>query len=261
MLPDGEHWLSLFTLRVNGTMVTNVWAEIGLVLGAYLYGSIPFVWAIAKLRGINLREHGSRSISGSNLWQATGALEGIVAALGDVSKGVVPVLIGRILGFDLVVICIAGLAAVAGQCWPVFLKFFGGRGGASSFGLAVMLVPRELLIAATPFILTGLWRNVPLFLTSRGFKIGERLRFRRAPSDIVPLSMLFCFAILPLITWLSGRPEVISLAFAGAFCLLVARRLTADVCRDFNEAPNKRVLMAVLVNRLLYDRSYRSGYR
>ena len=240
-------------------MVTNIWAEISLVLGAYLYGSIPFVWAVARLRGINLREHGSRSLSGSNLWQATGAVEGVVAALGDVSKGVVPVLIGCIIGFDLTAICIAGLAAVAGQCWPVFLKFFGGRGGASSFGLAVMLIPKELLMAAIPFIVAGLWRNLPLFLTSRS-KIGERLRLRQPPSDIVPLGMLFSFAILPFIIWLRGQPEVISLAFAGVFCLLVARRLTADVRKDFNEAPNKRALVAILVNRLLYDRSYRSGY-
>jgi len=170
-------------------------------------------------------------------------------------------LIGRILGFDLTVICIAGLAAVAGQCWPVFLKFFGGRGGASSCGLAVMLAPKEFLIAVIPFVVAGLWRNIPLLLTSRGSKTGERLRFRQAPSDIVPLAMLLSFAILPLITWLSGQPEVISLALVGVFCLLVARRLTADVRRDFNEASNRRALMAVLVNRLLYDRSYRSGYR
>lgn len=234
-----------------------MWAETGLVLGAYLYGSIPFIWGMARLRGINLREYGSRSISGSNLWQAAGARVGLIGALGDFSKGIVPVLIGRILGFDLAIICIAGLAAVAGQCWPVFLKFFGGRGGASSFSLALMLAPRELLIASIPFILAGLWRNVPLFLS----KGGERLRFRRRPTDIVPLGMFLSFALLPLVTWLRGQPEVITLTFAGVFCLLVIRRLTADLHRDFSEAPNRKALVTILVNRLLFDRSYRSGYR
>ena len=183
-------------------LATNMWAQVSLILGAYLYGSIPFVWAVAQLRGISLREHGSRSISGSNLWQATGALEGMVAGFGDFTKGVVPVLIGYSLGFNLNLICIAGVAAVAGQCWPISLKFFGGRGGSSSCGLAVALAPSQFLIAVVPFIVGLLWRNVPLFFSTADSSIRERLRFKGKPSNIVPIGMLLTFAPLPLITWL-----------------------------------------------------------
>lgn len=237
-----------------------MWAEVSLILGAYLYGSVPFVWAMGRLQGISLRKHGSRSISGSNLWQAAGALEGMVAGFGDFTKGIVPVLVGYSLGFNLTVICIAGVAAVAGQCWPIFLRFFGGRGGSSSCGLAVALAPHEFLIAVVPFIVGLLWRNVPLFFSSADSPIRERLRLRGKPSDIVPVGMLATFALLPLITWLSRQPEVITLAFTAVFCLLVIRRLTADIHKDLNEAPNGRVLMAILVNRLIYDRSYHGGY-
>ena len=241
-------------------LTTNIWAEVGLILGAYLYGSVPFVWAMARLRGISLRKHGSRSVSGSNLWQATGALEGMVAGFGDFTKGIVPVLVGYSLGFNFTVICIAGVTAVAGQCWPIFLKFFGGRGGSSSCGLAVALVPHEFLIAVVPYVAGLLWRNVPLFFSSGGSPMKERLRFTGKPSDIVPIGMLSTFALLPLITWLSGQPKVIALAFTAVLCLLIIRRLTANLHKDLKEAPNKKALITVLVNRLIYDRSYHGGY-
>ena len=195
---------------------------------------------MARLRGISLREHGSRSISGSNLWQATGALEGMVAGFGNFTKGIVPALIGYSLGLNLNLIRIAGVAALAGQCWPTFLKFFGGRGSSSSCGLAVALAPSQFLIAVVRFIAGLLWRNVPLFFSPGNSPIRERLRFRGKPSNIVPVGMLLTFALLPLITWLSGQPEVITLAFTAVLCLLVIRRLTTDLRKDFDEVPTGR---------------------
>jgi acyl-phosphate glycerol 3-phosphate acyltransferase len=241
-------------------LATSLPAEVSLILGAYLYGSIPFVWAMARLRRINLRRHGSKSISGSNLWQATGALEGIVAGFGDFTKGIVPVVVGYSLGFDLTIICIAGIAAVAGQCWPIFLKFFGGRGGSSACGLAIALAPHQFLIAAIPFIVGLLWRNIPLLFTPGDSPAKERLRFRGKFSDIVPIGMLATFALLPLIAWLGGQPKVITVAFSALLCLLIIRRLTADLHKDLNEAPDRKAVVTILVNRLIYDRSHRSGY-
>jgi len=234
-----------------------MWYESAFILGAYLYGSLPFVWVAAKLKGINLRQQGSGSISPGNLWQAVGVLEGMLGGFGDFSKGLLPVLVGRALGLDLEVICIAALAAVLGQCWPIFLKFSGGRGGSTWCGLGLVLAPIQFGVALTPWLGSVFWRNFQAYRASRATSLEERLRFRGAPTEIVPLGMFISVATLPVLSWLWGQPPAITLTFAAAFIAIVMRRLTADIQKDFSRAYDKSTILGTLTNRFLYDRSYR----
>jgi hypothetical protein len=73
--------------------------------------------------------------------------------------------------------------------------------------------------------------------------------------------MLISFALLPIITWLWGEPQATCLAFVAIFLLLVIRRLTADLSRDLKAGPTSEAVITILLNRFLYDRSYRDRYR
>jgi glycerol-3-phosphate acyltransferase PlsY len=233
-----------------------MWAELGLVLGAYLYGSLPFVWLTARRKGVNLREYGSGSISGSALYPTSGAAAVVVGGFGDFTKGIFPVAIGYyLLNLDLKVVCLAGILALMGQCWPIFLRFHGGRGGSVGLGMGITLIPKQTLIALIPYFAGLIWHG----LITRGGKAQDQSK--EAPSHIVPLGMLISFALLPLITWLWGGGKLISLAFVAIFLLMVIRRLTADLSRDLKARLTSEAVTTILLNRFLYDRSYRDRYR
>jgi len=229
-----------------------MWADVGLVVGAYLYGSIPFVWWMAKLKGVDLRRDSLGSVSTTSLYHSSGLPLAILGGLGDLSKGILPVVIGYyVLDFRLAIVCLAGFVAILGQNWPIFLKFCGGRGASVSLGVAFTLALVPTFIALIPFLGGMVWR------TSHG----KRQQIEGTPSRIVPLGMLASFAILPLIAWLWGEPQAIILTFVGILLLVVIRRLTADLGRELREKPEGVSLPEMLLNRFLYDRSERDRYR
>ena len=227
--------------------MVEIGKEAVFILAAYLYGSIPFIWARAKFKRVNLEEYG-RSIGGSTLYKAAGIPAMLLGGVGDFSKGVLPVAIGYyVLHFPLGIACLAGIAAIIGQCWPIFLKFRGGRGGATSIGIAATLLREMILIAFIPFIVGFLWH-----WASR--------RSRQVSSRIVPLGFLASFALLPLVSYLFGKPQETTLTFAFVFLLIIIRRLTADLGRDLRERSADESVGMILLTRFLYDRSPRDRY-
>ena len=107
---------------------------------AYLLGSIPFGLLLTKFSGAgDIRTLGSGNIGATNVLR-TGRKGLAVATLGlDAAKGVVAVLIGKSFGPDLAVITTWG--AVLGHLFPVWLKFKGGKGGATALGVGIALAP------------------------------------------------------------------------------------------------------------------------
>ena len=104
------------------------------VIGSYLIGSIPSGLIIGKLRRVDIREYGSGNIGTTNVLRTLGARYGALVLIADVFKGVIAVLLARyIIGSPMSEMA-AGLAAVAGHDWSLFLKFKGGRGVATSLG-------------------------------------------------------------------------------------------------------------------------------
>ena len=109
------------------------WAGIG-----YLLGSIPFGLLLAKLMGLgNLREIGSGNIGATNVLRTGNKLAAALTLLLDAGKGVVAVLLGKAAGGDLGLI--AGLFAMLGHCFPVWLRFAGGKGVATFLGIVLAL--------------------------------------------------------------------------------------------------------------------------
>jgi glycerol-3-phosphate acyltransferase PlsY len=129
--------------------------DIPLILGAYLVGSVPFAYLIAKaVRGIDIREVGSGNVGATNVGRALGRKWGILVFVLDVLKGFLPTL-GALLAHECRIgapalplgVALTGFAAVAGHNWPIFLKFKGGKGMATSCGVFLAVFPLGLVIA------------------------------------------------------------------------------------------------------------------
>ncbi|QNJ27007.1 glycerol-3-phosphate acyltransferase (GPAT) [Synechococcus sp. SYN20] len=106
-----------------------------LVLG-YVLGSIPSGWLAGRwLKGIDLRELGSGSTGATNVLRQVGKGPALVVFLIDVGKGAAAVLIARALGLGDWIQVLAGLTALAGHIWPVWLGFKGGKAVATGLGL------------------------------------------------------------------------------------------------------------------------------
>lgn len=221
------------------------------IVGAYLYGSIPLVWYIARLKGYDLRRYGSGNVGGGNLAIATGFWPGFIGSVWDFSKGIIPILCGHyLLGLSLGALCLAGVAALAGQMWSVWTGFYGGRG--VSVSLAIVLIFFSLsfitwmvLLAFVPFIIAVVVRSI----------IADSKK-TKAQTRIVPLCALLSFALVPIVASLSGDSYVITVTFSFILLLLVIRRLTADIDSALKERTDKEKVRDVLINRLLYDRNH-----
>lgn len=231
-----------------------MWAKVVLILGAYLLGSIPQLYLLGRLRGFDLRNEYDLHIS---LWRKVGPVVGLMGVAGDFAKGIIPIVVANALGFEPLVAALGGLAAVVGQMWPVFFKFDGEKGNSTGLAMAGTLVPRSLLIILVPMLIGVVIRTVPRWL-ARGQDLSQRLRFGGAPSLSLPLAMAIGFALFPLSTWCFGgwfgKPLVITLAGVALFALIMIRRLTAGLREDLKTATDKK---NILINRFLFDRSYR----
>lgn len=124
------------------------------IIIAYLLGSIPFGLILAKvISGVDIREWGSGKTGATNVLRSAGRKVAIISGLLDIGKGALAVLFaGLIIGKSYMAIgnfgfgalfgqVLAGLAAVAGHNWPIFLKFRGGSGVATFFGGWIAMVP------------------------------------------------------------------------------------------------------------------------
>ncbi len=115
------------------------------VIGSYLIGSIPSGLVMGRLKHIDVREYGSGNIGTTNVLRTLGARYGAIVLVADVLKGVIAVIMARYVVGSAMCEMAAGLAAVAGHDWSLFLKFRGGRGVATSLGgLLPMTMPAPL---------------------------------------------------------------------------------------------------------------------
>jgi len=126
-----------------------------LALLGYGIGSIPFSFLVARLFGVkDVREVGSGNVGATNVMRSAGKGPGILALLLDGSKGAVTVLLARSLTTSEAEVCAAGLCAVIGHLFPVWLGFRGGKGVATGAGLFLPLAPAALGAAVLVFLAT-----------------------------------------------------------------------------------------------------------
>ena len=124
------------------------------VLAAYLVGAVPIGWLVARAFGVgDIRRHGSGNIGATNVLRTLGWVPAVVTLLADVGKGYLAVVVGGLLGGgDPAVVAASAVAAVAGNCWSVFLGFRGGKGVATGLGALLRTVPWATVAALPVFV-------------------------------------------------------------------------------------------------------------
>ena len=197
----------------------NINPSTTLIAGGYLLGSIPFGLLIGLSRGVDIRKHGSGNIGATNLGRIVGRKWGYLGFLLDVAKGLLPVLYAGSylrrtnamspeglpgLSYDAQLIWLAvGAACIIGHMFPVYLRFRGGKGVATSLGVVLGVYPFFTLTAVFAFaIWLAVWaafRYISLasIIAAIGFPIGFLLMIWRIDAwQLGPLWPLFTFACL-----------------------------------------------------------------
>jgi len=164
------------------------------IIAAYLLGSIPFGLLIAKAHGKDLRSIGSGNIGATNVSRALGRKWAYVCFVLDVLKGLIPMLAAMFIAKPDSVITLwlwlaVGCAAILGHIFPIYVKFKGGKGVATSFGVALGLWPYftvcALFFAVTWVVVVLIWRYVSLASI--------------AASVTIPLVLIVAIILIP--TW------------------------------------------------------------
>jgi len=123
-----------------------------LVTLGYLVGSVPFAFLITRASGrVDIRNLGSGNVGAANVLRVAGSRAALMTALFDIAKGALVVLGARALGASPGVCASVGCAAVGGHIYPVWLKFRGGKGVATTCGAFAVLAPLATLLAAVLF--------------------------------------------------------------------------------------------------------------
>ncbi|MFH1564185.1 MAG: glycerol-3-phosphate 1-O-acyltransferase PlsY [Nitrospirota bacterium] len=125
-----------------------------IIIMSYLIGSIPTAYLVGRIFGkVDIRTIGSGNVGASNVYRAVGKTAGISVLIIDILKGFLPVCLVHYLGYDILTMIVAGLGAISGHVWTVFLKFKGGKGVATGLGVFLGLAPVPILIILVIFIL------------------------------------------------------------------------------------------------------------
>ena len=124
------------------------------VATAYVVGAVPIGFLVARAFGAgDIRRHGSGNIGATNVLRTLGRLPAVITLLGDIAKGYTAVALAAYLGAgDPAVTAAGAVAAVAGNCWSVFLGFRGGKGVATGLGALLRLTPLATLAALPVFL-------------------------------------------------------------------------------------------------------------
>jgi glycerol-3-phosphate acyltransferase PlsY len=132
---------------------------------AYLLGSLPFGYLIVRWqKGIDVRTTGSGSIGATNVMRNLGIIGFVVTFLLDLGKGVAAVLLAGHLTHDNPWwIAASAVAAILGHCFPVWLKFRGGKGVATGVGVFIALAPLQVVLVLVIFaLIVAIWRYISL---------------------------------------------------------------------------------------------------
>ncbi len=167
---------------------------ISIPIASYFLGSIPFGLLLGKLfGGRDVRSAGSGNIGATNVARVAGPVAGVLTLLLDAAKGVLAVILAaRLSEQSSTWMMIAGLCALVGHCFPVWLGFRGGKGVATAAGVFLVLSPLSFLGAALLFFLVVLyWRFVSLGSISAAAAMPLLIYFFWAPHHAPPYAVTF----------------------------------------------------------------------
>jgi glycerol-3-phosphate acyltransferase PlsY len=171
-----------------------------IILLAYLIGSIPFALLLARRwSGADLRLVGSGNLGAANVMRASGVTAGVLVAVLDIAKGAASVWLAGRFTANAVAPAAAGLAAIVGHIYPVWLRFRGGKGVATTCGVFSVLTPLAVPPALAIFLGT-------VWLTK-----------------YISLGSVLASLALPPLAYVAGSSTPTVVAAAGAAALIVFR--------------------------------------
>ena len=169
---------------------------IALGLG-YLFGSIPFAYLLARRhRGIDLRLAGSGNVGAANLLRNTTKKIGVSAMALDVGKGIASVLVARQIDPGTTGPAVAGIAAVLGHIYPVWLGFRGGKGVATTCGVFSILAPQATAIATLVFLALVWWTRYISLGSVAGSVILAPLAYMYGAAEVTIIAAIIVAAIV-----------------------------------------------------------------
>ena len=208
-----------------------------LCIGAYLLGSVPAAFLLAKwFYGIDIRRHGTGKIGAANVLRIVSKWLAVPVAIFDVGKGALMVWAAQLLGMGAAAQVTVGIITIIGHNWPIFLRFRGGRGIFTSLGVITMLSP---------------WLGLIILVTSYLF----------APIRQVALGVFLALVSLPFFSWFLNQPLDIderlpvTLGFIVLLLMAFFKRLVAPRTELSRSVP----LTELVFNRLLFDRDIRDA--
>ncbi|HEY7293324.1 MAG TPA: glycerol-3-phosphate 1-O-acyltransferase PlsY [Vicinamibacterales bacterium] len=176
------------------------------IVVAYLVGSIPFALLLARHLGADLRGTGSGNLGAANVMRASGLAAGLSVAALDIAKGIASVTIATRLSENAAVPAIAGVAAVVGHIYPVWLRFRGGKGVATACGVFSVLTPAAVPPALALFV-AAVWAT-----------------------KFISVGSVVASVALPPIAYAMGSPPA-AVASASAVAILIVFRHRSNLMR------------------------------
>ncbi len=196
--------------------------DVLVIILCYMIGSIPTAYIFArKLKGIDIRQHGSGNVGSTNAMRVLGKIPGIATLILDMFKGFIMVVLSRyyalnyIHGMDpYMFVAICAFVTICGHNWPVYIKFKGGKGVATTCGVFFALTPVSALITII------IW-SITLFI-----------------SKYVSLSSLISLGLLPVIMVFRGEP-ISYVILSSLLFIMTAIRHRSNISRLFKGQENK----------------------
>lgn len=196
---------------------------------SYLVGSITTGDIVAFFKKVDLRGQGSGSIGATNVFRAMGSFWAGIVLAGDTLKGVIAVLLGKMVentgGFNLAIL--TGIAAIIGHNWPIYTGFRGGKGIATSLGVIIGLTSKSLLWILPVWVISFL------------------------ASGYVSVASLLAAIFYPVLVFYSYPGDAYKLGFAVIVAILAVYRHKANIHR----------LLQGKENRFLYNKGKGAGKR
>src|SRR3990170_3990271 len=200
-----------------------------LTLSSYLIGAVPVAYLTGRLlSGIDLRRYGSGNVGASNVFQSVAGWAVVPVGLIEIVQGMAGIGLAKLLGREIGVQVVVGLAAIMGQTWSVYLGLTGGRGIGPSIGFMLYLAP-PVLAAFTVVSLTG------------------------ALVRSYPLTVGLAVALAPIAAAITGSAGPVVAGCFGMAVIVFGKRLLANRM----EIAQGQDWRDMLLNRLLFDRDVR----
>ena len=197
------------------------------LVAGYIIGSFPTAFIVARFRkDIDIREVGSHNMGAMNVFYKIGFSEGLMVLFIDMGKGALAVAIAYLVGLPLLFQLLTGVAVILGHAFPVFLKFRGGKGGATCIGVLAFLIPWACPFYLGLFLLLLLITRFPTlsygvaFIT---FPLVAWLVYHSTPLIIYSIAIL----VLPLLMYIPRLKEMYSNA-GGSWQRVFMRRSLKD---------------------------------